>query len=170
MTISREARINEFIRVKEIRLIGPEGEQLGILPLERGLGLAREKGLDLVEVAPLAKPPVCRVMNYGKFKYDQTKKAKEARKKQKSVDVKEIIIRPKIEEHDYQVKLRSAKKFLGRGDKVKVTLRFRGRELDHPEIGRHILDRLIVDLEGISQIEKPVYREGKRLIMVIAPK
>ncbi len=170
MTISKETRINERIRVREIRLIGAEGQQLGVLSLDQGLKLAREKGLDLVEVAPQATPPVCRIMNYGKFKYDQTKKARDARKKQKTTGVKEVKFRPKIGEHDYQVKLRSAQKFLGRGDKVKVTLTFRGREVVHPEIGRRIINRLIEDVKNLGQIERPLYQEGKNLITIIAPK
>lgn len=132
--------------------------------------MAREKGLDLVEVAPTAKPPVCRIMNYGKYKYDQTKKEKDARKKQRVVEIKEIKIRPKIEEHDYQVKLQSAHRFLGHGDKVKVTLGFRGREMAHIDFGRRVFDRLIKDLEGVGQIEKPPHQEGRNLITVIAPK
>lgn len=170
MTIPKEARINERIRAREIRVIGAEGQQFGVLSVDQGLKLAREKGLDLVEVAPQATPPVCRIMNYGKFKYDQTKKAREARRRQKVVEVKEVKVRPKIEEHDYQVKLRNAQKFLKRGDKVKVTLMFRGREVVHPEIGRRILNRLIEDVKDLGQIERSLYQEGKNLITIITPK
>ncbi len=132
--------------------------------------MARERALDLVEIAPTAKPPVCRIMNYGKYKYDQTKKEKEARKKQRTIEVKEIKIRPKIEEHDYQVKLQSAHRFLSHGDRVKVTLMFRGREMVHRDIGRRILDRLIKDLEILGQIERPPHQEGRSLITIISPK
>lgn len=170
MTIPKEARINERLRAREIRVIGAEGQQFGVLSVDQGLKLAREKGQDLVEVAPQATPPVCRIMNYGKFKYDQTKKAREARRRQKMVEVKEVKVRPKIEEHDYQVKLRNAQKFLKRGDKVKVTLMFRGREVVHPEIGRRILNRLIEDVKDLGQIERPLYQEGKNLITIITPK
>jgi len=132
--------------------------------------LAREGALDLVEIAPTAKPPVCRIMNYGKYKYDQTKKEKEARRKQRTVEVKEVKIRPKIEEHDYQVKLQSAHRFLSHGDRVKVTLMFRGREMVHRDIGRRVFDRLIKDLEELGQIEKPAHQEGRNLITIISPK
>ena len=132
--------------------------------------MARERALDLVEIAPTAKPPVCRIMNYGKYKYDQTKKEKEARRKQRTVEVKEVKIRPKIEEHDYQVKLQNANRFLSHGDKVKVTLMFRGREMVHRDIGRRVFDRLIKDLEILGQIERSPHQEGRSLITIISPK
>lgn len=143
---------------------------MGVLPLERGLELARQKELDLVEVAPKSVPPVCRIMDYSKYKYDQEKKEREARRKQKTVHIKEIKVKPKIEEHDYQVKLSHLIRFLKRGDKVKITLLFRGRELSHIELGRSILDRLANDISDIAKTEKEPFLEGRFMTMVVAPK
>lgn len=151
-------------------VIGANGEQLGVMAPEQGLRLAQEAGLDLVEVAPQARPPVCRIMDFSKYKYEQEKKAKEAKKKQHAIHIKEIRIKPKIGDHDYQVKLGFIKKFLERGDKVKVTLLFRGREMAHPELGRKVLDRLCEDIAQVGEIEKPAVQEGRAIIMVVAPK
>ena len=168
--IIRKARINQQIRIKEIRVIGADGEQLGVLALEQALSLAKEKELDLVEIAPEVRPPVCRIMNYGKFKYDQQKKEKEARKKQKSKELKEIKLHANIEEHDYQVKLRNAQKFLQHSNRIKLTMIFRGREMTHLDLGRKVVDRLVKDLEGPGQVEKGPFRMGRFLITIIVPK
>lgn len=151
-------------------VIGANGEQLGTMAPEQGLKLAQEAGLDLVEVAPQAKPPVCRIMDFSKYKYEQEKKAKEAKKKQHAIHIKEIRLKPKIGDHDYQVKLGFIKKFLERGDKVKVTLLFRGREMAHPELGRKVLERLSGDIAQVGEIEKPPLQEGRAIVMVVAPK
>jgi translation initiation factor IF-3 len=151
-------------------VIGAEGEQLGIMSPEDGLKLAQQSELDLVEVAPQAKPPVCRIMDFSKYKYEQEKKEKEARKKQHATHIKEIRLKPKIGDHDYQVKLGFVKKFLERGDKVKVTLIFRGREMAHPELGTRVLERLKADIIEVAQIEKPPLREGRAIIMILGPK
>ena len=163
-------RVNERIRAREIRIIGENGEQVGVLPMSEGLKLAREKNLDLVEVAPQASPPVCRIMDFSKYKYEQEKKERLARKKQKIVHLKEIKLKPNIEEHDYQTKLRHLKRVLGRGDKTKVTLMFRGREMAHVDIGRALMDRLMKDLSEFAGIEKPPVLEGRFMIMIMAPK
>ncbi|MBI3990937.1 MAG: translation initiation factor IF-3 [Candidatus Omnitrophica bacterium] len=163
-------RINERIQGKEIRVIGAEGEQFGVLPPSEGLRMAREKQLDLVEVAPTASPPVCRIIDYSKYKYEQERKEKESRKRQKSFHMKEVKFRPKIEEHDYQVKLHQLEKFLKKGDKVKVTMTFRGREMAHPELGRRILDRLIQDSAGFAEVEKNPIPEGNIITMVFGHK
>lgn len=168
--VIRNLRINERIRVNEIRIIGAEGEQLGIMSPAEGVKLAQEKGLDLVEVAPQSSPPVCRIMDYSKYKYDQERKGRESHRKQKTVHLKEIRLRPKIEEHDYQVKLAHLEKFLKRGDKAKVTLVFRGREITHPERGRQIMNRFIQDLSGISIVEKGPTTEGKTIVTVLMSK
>lgn len=151
-------------------VIGATSEQLGVMAPEEGLKLAQQAGLDLVEVAPMAKPPVCRIMDFSKYKYEQEKKEKEARKKQHAIHIKEIRLKPKIGDHDYLVKLSFIKKFLERGDKVKVTLLFRGREMAHPELGTRVLERLKADIIEVAQIEKPPLREGRAVIMVVAPK
>lgn len=151
-------------------VIGANGEQLGVIAPEQGLRLAQEAGLDLVEVAPQAKPPVCRIMDFSKYKYEQEKKAKEAKRKQHAIHIKEIRLKPKIGDHDYQVKLGFIKKFLERGDKVKITLLFRGREMSHPELGRKVLERLSGDIANVGEIEKPPLQEGRLIVMVVAPK
>jgi len=150
--------------------VGDDGEQLGIVSLNAALNIADEAGLDLVEIAPMAVPPVCKVMDFGKFKYQEQKRAHEARLKQKQVQVKEVKLRPGTDENDYQIKLRNLKRFLGEGDKAKVTLRFRGREMAHQEIGMRQLERIKLDLEEIALVEQMPKMEGRQMIMVIAPK
>lgn len=162
--------INDEIRAKEVRLVGAEGEQIGITPLREALQMAIDLNLDLVNVAPTAKPPVCRIMDYGKFRYEQQKKEKEARKNQKIVDIKEVWFRANIEEHDYQTKLRNVIKFLKEGDKVKCSVRFRGREITHADIGKKILDRVKEEVTEISTIERLPKLEGRSMIMILAPK
>ena len=168
--IKRFIRINERIRVPQVRLIDPEGKQLGIVPTRKAQEIATGYDLDLVEVAPAARPPVCRVMDFSKFKYEEEKKERQAKKRQHSARLKEIRVKPHIEEHDYQVKLRHLKEFLGRKDKVKITLRFRGREMSHQEIGRRVLDRFIADTAKEGQLEKLPKLEGRIISMVVAPK
>jgi len=164
-------RLNELITGTEVRLIGYEGEAVGVVTLTEAMKLAEEAGVDLVEISPTAMPPVCRVMDYGKFLYEKSKEQKDQRKKQKQVQVKEIKFRPGTDEGDYQVKLRSLKRFLEDGDKVKVTLRFRGREMAHPEFGLELLTRVKNDLEELTVVEFFPHRvEGKQMVMVLAPK
>ena len=163
-------RRNEEITASEVRVIGPNGEQVGILTIEEALGNAREVGFDLVEVAPNSEPPVCRIMDYGKFVFEQSKKAQSARRKQKQIHIKEIKFRPGTEEGDYQVKLRNLIKFLTQGDKTKVTLRFRGREMAHQELGTELLRRVQHDLEEYGSVEQFPLMEGRQMVMVIAPK
>lgn len=165
----KKQRVNGEINAPEVRLVGEDGEQLGIVSLNAALSIAEEAGLDLVEIAPMAKPPVCKVMDYGKFKYQEQKKAHEARLKQKQVQVKEIKLRPGTDENDYQIKLRNLKRFLEDGDKCKVTLRFRGREMAHQEFGLRQLERIKADLEELGQVEQMPKMEGRQMIMVIAP-
>ena len=153
-----------------VRLVSDSGEQLGIMPTIRALELASEKGLDLVEVAPNANPPVCRIMDYGKFRYEQSKKEKSSKKKQTSVHVKEIRLRPKIESHDYEFKMKHARKFLDAGNKVKATVIFRGREMAHREFGKRLLDRLIEDLDDIAKVEKMPSMEGRQMVMYFVKK
>jgi translation initiation factor IF-3 len=151
-------------------LIGEDGEQLGIVPLAKAQEVAEEAGLDLVEIAPMANPPVCKVMDYGKYRYQEQKKAHEARLKQKQIQVKEIKLRPRTDENDYQIKLRNLRRFLEEGDKAKVTLRFRGRELSHQELGMRQLERIREDLADIGVVEQMPRLEGRQMVMVIAPK
>ncbi|MFZ1900102.1 MAG: translation initiation factor IF-3 [Azonexus sp.] len=162
-------RLNEEITVPEIRLQGVEGEQLGIMSVRAALQMAEEAGVDLVEIAPMAKPPVCRIMDYGKFKYQEQKRAHEAKLKQKQVQVKEIKLRPGTDENDYQIKLRNMTRFLEEEDKVKVTLRFRGREMAHQEFGMRQLERIKADLDAVGQVEQMPKMEGRQMIMIIAP-
>ncbi|UJF34375.1 translation initiation factor IF-3 [Paenibacillus hexagrammi] len=162
--------INDEIRVKEVRLIGADGEQLGIKLTREALQIAIDANLDLVNVAPTAKPPVCRIMDYGKYRYELQKKEKEARKNQKIVDIKEIRLSATIDEHDFQTKLRNAVKFLGDGDKVKASVRFRGREIAHAEIGRKVLERLAAETAEISSQERAPKLEGRSMIMILTPK
>ncbi len=169
VAIRKNIRINRGIRASQIRLIGAEGEQLGVVELSKGLELAEEGGLDLVEVASNARPPVCRVMDFAKFKYDQEKKEREAKHHQKQVHLKEIRVKPNIEDHDYQVKLRHALEFLAKGNKVRVNLFFRGREMAHREIGRRVLDRFVKDMSKKGQMEKAPALEGRIMSMVFAP-
>jgi translation initiation factor IF-3 len=162
--------INEEIRDKEIRLIGVNGEQIGILLTKEALQMAINVNLDLVNIAPTATPPVCKIMDYGKYRYEQQKKEKEARKNQKIVELKEIRLSATIDEHDYQTKLRNAQKFLKEGDKVKLTIKFRGREITHPEIGLRILERLANEVSELSTVERKAKLEGKSMILILAPK
>jgi translation initiation factor IF-3 len=155
--------------VPEIRLQGVEGEQLGIVSVRTALQMAEEAGVDLVEIAPTAKPPGCRSMDYGKFKYQEQKRAHEAKLKQKQVQVKEIKLRPGTDENDYQIKLRNMTRFLDEGDKVKVTLRFRGREMAHQEFGMRQLERIRADVDAIGAVEQMPKMEGRQMIMIIAP-
>jgi translation initiation factor IF-3 len=165
----RGPRINERIGVREVRVVGEDGEQLGVLPTREALTRARELGLDLVEVAPQSRPPVCRIMDYGKYKYEQSKKAKQARKRQHQVVVKEIKMRPKIETHDYDFKKKHIIEFLEHGDKVKVTLMFRGREMAHTDLGRKLLDQLASELTELAKVEAPPKQEGRNMTMLLTP-
>lgn len=155
--------------MREVRLIGENGEQLGILPLSEALRIARERNTDLVEVAPTAAPPVCRLLDYGKFKYEQAKKERGTRKHQKTADIREIRLRPKIDTHDMELKIRQAQKFLEEGDKVKVSVLFRGRELSHPQLGKELLDRMYLSLRELANIENPAGMEGSRMSIIFAP-
>jgi translation initiation factor IF-3 len=167
--INERTRINQQIRISPVRVIDPEGEQIGILPVERALEIAMEQGLDLVEVAPMARPPVCRIMDYGKFKYEEQRKAREARKKQHHVQLKEVKMRPGIEEHDFDFKTRHARRFLEEGNKVKVTMMFRGRQMAHPELGREVLDRVVEELSDVAKLESSPMMEARSMTMVLAP-
>ena len=163
-------RVNQGIRVPQIRLIGAKGEQIGIVEAAEGLRRAREEGLDLVEVAPLAKPPVCRILDYGKFLYALSKKEKEARRKHKTIEIKEVKLTSKIGEHDYQTKLRNGRRFLEKGDRVKLTLFFRGREITHLEIGLKMIERFTQDLADWAVVERNTGLEGKAIQVYFAPK
>ncbi len=162
--------INLDIAAASIRLIGAEGENVGVVSIDEAMRMAENVGLDLVEISPDADPPVCKILDYGKFKYEAQKKKSEARKKQKTIDVKEIKMRPGIEEHDYQVKMRAMNRFLDSGDKVKVTLRFRGREMAHQELGAKVLERVRVDLNEQAKVEQFPKMEGRQMTMVLAPR
>jgi len=164
-----EHRYNDRIRAREVRLIGPDGDQLGIKPLPEALQLARQLDLDLVEVAPMATPPVCRIMDYGKFRYEESQKAKESRKKTLQVSIKEVKFKPKIGKGDFDTKVRHLKEFLEDGHKVKVTLQFRGREMAHPELGSKILDAVIEELGSAAKVEAYARLEGRNMTMVLAP-
>ncbi|WP_256760768.1 translation initiation factor IF-3 [Cohnella sp. WQ 127256] len=168
--ISKDHQLNEEIRAKEVRLVGPEGEQIGIKPFREAMQMAIDANLDLVNVAPQAKPPVCRIMDYGKFRYEQQKKDKEARKNQKIVDLKEVWFRANIEENDYQTKFRNVVKFLNDGDKVKCSVRFRGREITHAKLGQKILERVANEVAEICVVERMPKLEGRSMIMILAPK
>ncbi|MEW5898526.1 MAG: translation initiation factor IF-3 [Bacillota bacterium] len=168
--MTKDLRVNEEIRVKEVRVIDVNGNQLGIMPIAAALRLAEEKELDLVEVAPQAKPPVCRLMDYGKYKYEQSKREKEAKKKQRIINIKEVKLRLNIEDHDFLVKARSAERFLRDGDKVKATIMFRGREIVHPQLGQMLLNRLAEHVKEISTIERQPKLEGKNMVMILAPR
>ncbi len=165
----KQQRINERIRAKEVRLIGERGEQLGIFPLREALQIARGHDLDLVEVAPQADPPVCRLLDYGKYLYERSKKAKEAKKARKPAEVKEIRFRPKTGEHDVNFKINRMRGFLKEGSKVKVRVLFRGREITHPEIGEEMLNGIAVDLEDLAAVEYPPRMEGRSMLMILAP-
>ena len=168
--ISKEHLINDEIRAKEVRVVGAGGEQIGVIPLRDALQMAADANMDLVNVAPTAKPPVCRIMDYGKFRYEQQKKEKEARKNQKIVELKEVRFSATIEEHDYQTKLRNVIKFLKEQDKVKCTVRFRGREITHANIGQKVLERVGVEIEEFGIVERRPKLEGRSMIMILSPK
>jgi len=163
-------RINHQIRVPKVRVVGADGEQLGVMSTDEALARAAAANFDLVEVAPTAEPPVCRIMDYGKFKYEQSKKEKISRKKQTVIHVKEIRFRPKIENHDYEFKVRHARKFLEEGDKVKASVIFRGREMVHQEFGRGILRKMIEDLQDVAKVEHEPKMEGRILVMYLVKK
>ncbi|MBQ3059633.1 MAG: translation initiation factor IF-3 [Desulfovibrio sp.] len=163
-------RRNEMIRARELRVIGADGEQLGILPRNEALTLAKEVGLDLVEVAATSEPPVCRIMDYGKFKYEQQKKKQEAKKRQTVVQIKEIKVRPKTDDHDYETKLRHIRRFLEDGDRCKITVFFRGREIVHKDRGLAILERVVQDLAEVAKVEQEPRAEGRTLQMLLVPK
>ena len=162
--------INEQIRDREIRLIGEDGEQLGIMSAREAMKIAQEAELDLVKIAPAAKPPVCKIIDYGKYKYEQARKEKEAKKKQKTVEVKEVRLSPNIDTNDLNTKINNAKKFISKGNKVKVTLRFRGREMAHVQQSKHILDDFAEPLADVAVVEKPAKMEGRAMSMVLAEK
>ena len=165
-----ELRVNDRIRISPIRLILDDGEQAGIVPTDEARAIAEEKGLDLVEVAPNSRPPVCKIMDYGRYKYEQARKTREAKRKQHVIHIKEIKLRPKIETHDFDFKMRHAVRFLEEGDKVKFTLRFRGRENTHPELGERVLNRVKVLVEDLAVVESDIRREGRVMTMVVAPR
>jgi translation initiation factor IF-3 len=168
--IVKEASINWDIRAPEVRVIDPEGKQLGILAVKEAIRIAEERGLDLVEVAPNSQPPVCRIMNYGKYKYQQSKRTQEARKHQTVIRIKEVKVRPRTEEHDFQFKLRHVKRFLDEGNKVKISILFRGREIAHPEFGKELLNRFIEAVKDVMVIEQSPRLEGRNMVMILAPK
>ena len=163
-------QVNEQIRDREVRLIDVNGEQLGVMSAKEAQKLAYDRQLDLVKVAPHAKPPVCRIMDYGKYKYETSKKEREAKKNQKVINIKEVRLSPTIEKHDLEVKRKNAEKFLLSGDKVKVSIRFRGRQLSHTDIGQTIMEKFASDLEEIASVEKKPKLEGKSMIMIMSPK
>src|SRR5271165_3860030 len=166
---SNEPRINDRIRAREVRLVDAEGRQLGITPLAQALAIAQQQDLDLVEVAPMANPPVCRIMDYGKFKFDEAQRAKESRRKAVHVGVKEMKYRPKIGPGDFDTKTRQVTRFLDEGHKVKITIMFRGREVFHPELGKRILDRIAEQTEGRAKVEAEARLDGRNMVMVLAP-
>jgi translation initiation factor IF-3 len=170
IAVDKRTRVNDQIRISPVRVVDENGEQLGILGLDEAKIAASDRGLDLVEVAPMARPPVCRIMDYGKFKYEEARKAREARKKQHTTHVKEVKFRPGIEEHDFAFKVRHARRFLTEGDKVKATMMFRGRQMAHPEIGREVLDRVAEAVEDLGKVESAPSMEGRFMIMILAPR
>ncbi|MEK6692569.1 MAG: translation initiation factor IF-3 [Nitrospirota bacterium] len=169
-SIAKGVRVNKGINAKEVRLIGPDGKQIGIVPSHEALRKAVEVGLDLVEIAPTATPPVCRIMDFGKYKYEQTKKHHAARQHQKTMQIKEIKIRPHIDEHDLEFKLRNIKKFLEAGNRTKVTMMFRGREMAYPEMGKSTLERIAMEVTDIGTVEHPPRLEGRNMVLVLIPK
>jgi translation initiation factor IF-3 len=170
VTIAKpEANINRAIRAREVRVVDDEGNQLGVLSLSEALAAAEGRGLDLVEVSPNAVPPVCRIMDYGKYKYQASKRAAEAKKKTARVEIKEVKMRPKTEEHDFQFKVKNARRFLEEGNKVKVTVMFRGREVTHPEFGRKLLEKLTEELKDIGVVESSAAMYGRFMTMVVGP-
>ena len=168
-TKDKGPRSNNRISSPEVQVIGSDGDNLGILNTNEAISIAKEQGLDLIEIAPNAKPPVCKIIDMGKFKYDAQKKANVAKKKQKIVLLKEIKMRPVTETHDYDFKVKNAKKFIGKGDKVKFTIRFKGRELQHSHLGRELMDKIKVDMQNIGKVELHPKFDGKQMIMVIQP-
>lgn len=166
----KDIQVNHEIKAREVRVIGPDGKQLGIMSLKDALRHAQEAQLDLVKVASNAKPPVCKIMDFGKYKYEQSKREKEARKKQKVINVKEIRMNPTIDEHDFQVRLKNAIKFLTDGNKVKVSIRFRGRQMSHTELGKEVLNRMAEQIKEVGVVEKPPKMEGRNMVMTISPK
>ncbi|MGH8998676.1 MAG: translation initiation factor IF-3 [Acidimicrobiia bacterium] len=164
-----DARINERIRAREVRLVGPDGAQIGVKALPEALHIARQHDLDLVEVAPNANPPVCKIMDYGKFKYEEDVRRKESRRKASNVVIKEMKFRPKIDEHDYTTKTKHVERFLGEGSKVKITIMFRGREMAHPELGKKILDRIADQVRELGTVEAAPKQDGRNMVMVLAP-
>jgi translation initiation factor IF-3 len=167
---TKRVRVNRQIRISPLRVIAPDGSQLGILDLDTALAQAEAQGLDLVEVAPTARPPVVRIMDYGKFKFEQAKMARQAKKKQHVIHLKEVKYRPGIDDHDFDTKTRHARRFLEEGNKVKVTMMFRGRQVAHPELGKEVLDRVSTELADIGKIEADAKLEGKNMTMILAPK
>ena len=167
---SSKININRNIRAKEVRVIDPDGNQIGVIPTYKAIAVANDFGLDLVEVSPNANPPVCKIMDYGRYKYEQTKKKQEAKKKQATFQLKEIKLRPKTDEHDLKTKIGHIKKFIERKDKVKVTVIFRGREIALSQLGRNLLERVVQETEEISSVEQPPKFEGRTMIMVLSPK
>ena len=167
--IVKPLRVNDTIRAREVRLVGEKGEQLGIMPLSQALETARKHNLDLVEVAPTAEPPVCRLLDYGKYKYEQAKKERELRRNQKISLLREVRLRPKIDNHDFEAKIRSVRKLLDGGDKVKVTVRFRGREITHPEIGWRLIQRMSESLQGVASIARQPIIEGRSMTVILSP-
>jgi translation initiation factor IF-3 len=166
----KEVRVNDRIRIPVVRVIGPDGEQVGILGIREALAYAQERQLDLVEVSPTAHPPVCRVMDFGKYKYEQSKKAQKARRKQHVMHLKEVKLRPKIEEHDFNFKVAHGREFLEAHDKVKFTVMFRGREMAHSQTGYRLLERVVKDLEEVGQVEIPPRMEGRNLVLLMIPR
>lgn len=167
---TKRVRVNRQIRISPLRVIAPDGSQMGIREVDAALAAAQEQGLDLVEVAPMARPPVVRIMDYGKFKFEQAKQARLAKKKQHVIQLKEVKLRPGIEDHDFETKERHARRFLEEGNKVKVTLMFRGRQIAHPELGRAVVDRFAAELAPIAKVESDPRLEGKAMTMILAPK
>ncbi|SHI37726.1 translation initiation factor IF-3 [Wenxinia saemankumensis] len=162
-------RVNDRVRATEIRLIGPDGQNVGVVSPDKALAAAEQLGLDLVEISPNAKPPVCKIMDYGKYKYETQKKEAEARKNQKVMEIKEVKFRPNTDTHDYDVKMKNVYKFLENGDKVKVTLRFRGREMAHQDLGRNLLERVAEDVSELGKVENMPKMEGRQMVMMIGP-
>jgi len=169
-TISKELRVNNAIRARQVRLVDANGDQLGVMSVREALDVAAERRMDLVEVAPNARPPVCRIMDYGKYRYEQSKRDRAARRRQRVINVKEIRMSPKIEEHDFDVKFRAAERFLKAGDKVKVSVRFRGREIVHSDLAKEKLDTLAEQLQDVAAVERPPKLEGRQMIAVLVPK
>ncbi|HTG84711.1 MAG TPA: translation initiation factor IF-3 [Gemmatimonadales bacterium] len=166
----RRVRVNRMIRISPVRVITNTGEQLGVLPIEEALAAAQERGLDLVEVAPMARPPVVKIMDYGKYKFEEAKAARAAKKKQHVIQIKEVKYRPGIDDHDFDFKTRHAREFLTEGNKVKVTMMFRGRQIAHLEFGKAVIDRVATSLADIGKIEQEAKLEGRNMVMVLAPK